>query len=77
MQKERSVECHANVLATEETEEELDSLDLRYLILKNTPQLYLEILFLITKLIYVLFLSVRVVQDYQEVKDILEMKVDL
>lgn len=47
LQKERSVECHANVLATEETEEELDSLDL------------------------------RVVQDYQEVKDILEMKVDL
>lgn len=44
---------------------------------KKYPQLYLEILFLITKLIYVLFLSVRVVQDCQEVKDILEMKVDL
>lgn len=41
------MECHANVLAPEETEEQLD------------------------------FQGLRVVQDFQEAKDILETRVDL
>lgn len=76
MQKGCAVGCHANVLEPEETEEQLDLQGLRYPMSKKELflmyQTYKE-----PNQKYLVILSFRVVQDHQEAKDILEMRVDL
>lgn len=74
MQRGNVAECHASVLAPEETEEELDFQVLRY---PNASYHYASNTFLWQKLKPVcLFFFSREVQDYKEAKDTLEMRVD-
>lgn len=75
MQRGNAAECHASVLAPEETEEELDFQGLRY---PNAVYHYTSNTFLWQKLNHFLFFVFfpRELQDFKEAKDTLEMRVD-